>query len=164
MYRSLLLALLTALTISAVSAEDKKEEKPKPDLWAAEIVVADGFGTTGDNQVKVIVENLAKDSEFEGNIPVELVVIDKESGERASYSAEVESMRYNQKREALFSGVKAPTGKTVRFLAIIDPGKALEESNEDNNRKLFQITVSAPKPAPAPEASEVEETPAPEQE
>jgi len=141
-------------------AQDEEEVKPKPDLWAAEIVAPEGVVFGPSNTVTVIVENLMKDSELEGLVKIELVVIQKGSNERSSYFAEVEGMRHRQKREAVFQGVEVTNKDAVRFLAIVDPEKLVEESNEDNNRKLYQVWVEepapSPSPSPAPEAVEEE--------
>ena len=156
-----LLLLLSGLSLAEDKDKEEEKPKPKPDLWAAEIQAPEGLMFGPNNSVKVIVENLIKDTEIAGPVKVELVVIQPEEGGRQSYFAEVEGMRQGQKREAVFQGVEAKSRDKVRLLAIVDPEKTVEESNEDNNRRLYQVSIKSPKvsPTPEPETEEsVEET------
>lgn len=156
-----------ALGLTPLQAQD--ETLPLPDLWPMEIVVPNGLLPGANNQVKVIVTNLVKNSEIKGPVKIELVAIQVDSGERTSYFAEVEGMRHGQKREALFHGVNA-TGSSVKLLAILDPDKVVEEADEVNNRRLYQVWIKkAPEPASPTaeddaetEAGQPEETPQPE--
>lgn len=152
--RNLLKICLLALLVVTASAEDKEKDekvKPKPDLWAAEIQAPEGVVFGPKNTVKVIVENLIKDSEVAGPVKVELVVIQMDTSERQSYFAEVEGMREGQKREAVFQSVEAKNNDKVRLLAIVDPEKTVEESNEDNNRRLYQVSIKKPEASPSTE-------------
>lgn len=155
----ILLLLFLAQGLTPLLAED--EPKPQPDLWPAEIIAPQVvFGP--NNQIKVVVQNLIKDSEIQGKVKIELVVIQAESGERTSYFAEVDGMRHGDKKEAIFTGVAATNNDSIKLLAIVDPEKVVEESNEVNNRRLYQVWLKkAPEasPTPAPEgANETEET------
>ena len=136
-------------------AQDEEPLPPQPDLWAAEIVVPNGIVLGPDNQVKVIVENLIKDSEIQGPVKIELVVIQADSGDRASYFAVVDGMKHGQKREAVFTGVAATNPDSVKLLAIVDPEKTVEEANEVNNRRFYQVWLKRPpaaSPTPSPES------------
>jgi CARDB protein len=163
--RKLLLLWIVFLAhgLTPLLAEDE-EPAPQPDLWAAEIVAPEGGLVFGpNNQIKVIVQNLIKDSEVEGPVKIELVVIQADSGERASYFAEVDGMREGQKREALFSGVAVTNQDSVKLLAIVDPEKLIEEANEVNNRRLYQVWLKqAPAPSPTPPAEDEPEPATPE--
>ncbi|MCA9776280.1 MAG: hypothetical protein KC800_06170 [Candidatus Eremiobacteraeota bacterium] len=150
------LTAFLALGLTPLLAED--EPPPTPDLWAAEIVAPNGIVMGPNNQIKVIITNLIKDSEVPGPVKVELVVIQVDSGERASYFAEVEGMKHKQKREAIFNGVNAGSSDSVKLLAIIDPEKVIEEANEVNNRRLYQVWIKkAPSPSPSPAAEDQDE-------
>lgn len=152
MMKKLIYGLIACLClgINPVLAQD--EPPPTPDLWPTEIIAPNGIVIGPNNQIKVIITNLVKDSEVSVPVKIELVVIQAESGERASYFAEVEGMKHNQKREALFTGVAATDSDSVKLLAIIDPEKVIEEANEVNNRRLYQVWIKKA-PAPTPSAS-----------
>ena len=146
-----------ALSTNPILAED--EPPPTPDLWPTEIIAPDGIVMGPNNQIKVIITNLVKDSEVNVPVKIELVVIQAESGERASYFAEVEGMKHNQKREALFTGIAATNSDSVKLLAIIDPEKVIEEANEVNNRRLYQVWIKkAPSASPEAEGNGEPET------
>lgn len=156
----LILALVTGAATADKKDKDKKKDKKdkekvvlKPDLRPAEIICPEGVVFGPNNQVKVVVENLSKDSEFEGPVKVELVVIQNESTNRTSYYAEVEAMKFKKKREAVFS-VEAKNNDFVRLLAIVDHDKSIPEENEDNNRRLYKVSVkevnTEPSPSPSP--------------
>ena len=156
----LLLIIFLAQGFTPLLAED--EPPPQPDLWAAEIVCPEGIVFGPNNQIKVIVENLIKDSEIEGPVKIELVVIQTDSGERASYFAEVDGMKHGQKREAIFTGVAATNQDSVKLLAIVDPEKVHEEANEVNNRRLYQVWLKkapevSPTASPSPSVEDEEE-------
>lgn len=164
---SIFLAMLAA-TGPVLGADE--EPPPQPDLWAAEIIVLNGMTLGPNNQVKVLVENLVKDSEITGPIKVELVVIGTEPSDRASYFAEVNEVKYGKKTEVLFTGVAAKDPESVRLLSIVDPDKVVAESNEVNNRRLYKVWLKkAPEtatpeanPEAAPEAPEASPETAPE--
>ncbi len=163
--------LLFGLTLGAAYAEDEKAPKPDPDFYPVSIRLPEQGLALGANQLKVTFDNRAKDSEVEGNLKFELVVLGPDDA-RQSYFGEVDAMRFGQKREVLLEGVKVDTTENVRFLVILDPENSAKESNEDNNRYIFQAKIKGPeteKPetevpeAKAPE-TEVPEAKAPESE
>jgi len=132
--------------------EAKEEVKLKPDLWVTEIIAPNGLVQGATNQVKVIVENRSKDTKIEGKVKLELVVIQNESSDRMSYFSEVDGMGFRQKRETVFSNVDVKNGEFVRFLAILDPDKVVDEENEENNRKLYKVWVKKPESEAKPDA------------
>jgi len=148
--KKLIYGLMACLALGTNPVLAQDEPPPPPDLWPAEIIAPNGIVIGPNNQIKVIITNLVKDSEISAPVKIELVVIQAESGERASYFAEVEGMKHNQKREALFTGVAATDSDSVKLLAIIDPEKVIEEANEVNNRRLYQVWIKkAPTPSPS---------------
>lgn len=155
-----LILILVGLSCALGSADEAEKAKPKPDLVPIEIVVPAGIKPGMNNQVKILVDNTVKDSEVTGKVPVELVVISAQTGERLTYKAEVDGMGYHQKKEALFGEVRVPADtNTVRLLAVVDRDATIEEANKDNNRRLYQVTVLEPAAAPAPAQPQTEETP-----
>jgi hypothetical protein len=154
-----LLAMMLSLAGSVCSQPAAEAEKPKPaveaeearpDLWAREIVAPKGLLFGPGNEVRVIVENLTKESETASPVKVELVVIQSDPKDRASYFTEVESLRFGQKKEVVFTGVEVKNKEFVRLLAIVDSEKVVDESNEDNNRRLYKVWIKQAEPAPAP--------------
>lgn len=156
---SVRLTIIFLLFISLVSAwaEEEKKPTPKPDLWTATINLPEtGIVVGATNSAKVLVENRAKDSVLEGKVKVELVIIQSDTSERASYFAEVDGMRHQETREAKFEGLNVTNNDSIRMLVILDPDDAIKESNEDNNRHIFTAWVKkTPKPeaSPQPDAS-----------
>jgi hypothetical protein len=152
--RKLLILLIVFLAqgLTPLLAEEDETPPPQPDLWAAEIMAPEGIVLGPNNQVKVIIQNLVKDSEIEGTVKIELVVIQNDSGDRASYFAEVDGMKHGQKREATFTGIAATNSDSVKLLAIVDPDKTIEEANEVNNRRLYQVWIkkTGPEASPTP--------------
>lgn len=150
-----LLLVGAALTASlAEEAKDKEKPKdiPKPDLAPIEISVPNGLKAGIGSQVKVLVDNLTKSSDIKGKVAVELVVISVQTGERVSYRTEVDAMKFQQKKEAVFPDVRVPAAtKIVRLLAIVDPESGVEELTKDNNRRLFQVTLGDSGEAPSEE-------------
>ncbi len=151
LYRLLLLVILLLTPAFAQEEEEGEPAPPPPDLWAASIETPDGLLCGPTNKVKVVVENKAEESSLEGKVKVELVVI--QSGDRMSYFTEVEGMRFQEKREALFEGVEVKNKESVRLLVIVDPEKLVSESDEENNRRIMTAWVQEPAP-PAPEEDE----------
>ncbi len=150
---------LTACLADEAKEQSKEKVVPKPDLTPVEIVVPAGLKPGIGSQVKVLVDYLAKDSQIQGKVLVELIVISNQTGERLNYRAEVDAMKYKQKREVVFPEVRAPLStRTVRLLAIVDPEAMVEEGDEDNNRRLYQIAV-VESSTPAEATSPAEETP-----
>lgn len=151
-----LILSLVGLSCTLGAADEAEKAKPKPDLVPIEIVVPAGIKPGMNNQVKILVDNTVKDSAVAGKVPVELVVISAQTGERLTYKAEIDGMGYHQKKEALFGEVRVPADtNTVRLLAVVDRDATIEEANKDNNRRLFQVTVLEPTPPAAqPNAEE----------
>lgn len=149
--------LFVGIGLAACLAEEAKEQPqekvaPKPDLAPVEIVVPNGLKPGIGSQVKVLVDNLTKDSQVQGKVLVELVVISAQTGERLNYRTEVDAMKFKQKKEALFTEVRVPAStNTVRLLAIVDPESGVEEITKDNNRRLFQIAVTELQASPGAE-------------
>jgi CARDB len=166
----LILALAVGHSVAAQEDEgkdkDKKDEKKeevklKPDLWVSDIVAPQGLVFGPGNQVKVVVENLSKDTDISGKVKIELVVIQDDAAVRTSYFAEVDGMGYRKKREAVFT-VEAKNNDFVRFLVIVDPEKTVEEENEENNRRLYHVSIKKPVVSPSPSPAETPtETPTP---
>lgn len=168
------LLLVTALTLGTALAQDtdektdKKDKKEKvtvekvvlkPDLRPAAILTPAGIVLGPGNQVKVLVENLSKDSKFENKVKVELVVIQDKSSDRMSYFAELDPIPFGKKQELVFT-VEVKNDNFVRLLAIVDSEKVVEEENEDNNRRIYQVSIKKAEPTPTPSASPAEASPA----
>lgn len=141
--------------ISPLAAQENEEEvKPKPDLYCTDISAPDGIMEGKDNEVKALITNRTKDTNVEGKVKVELVVIQADANDRDSYFVEIDGMGHKTRREALFTGVQAKNPDHVRLLIIIDPEKMVEESNEDNNRRLHKAWVQNPDASPTPSPEE----------
>lgn len=140
---------------ATIAEDDKKEEKskPQPDLFCSDVGAPEGIVMGADNQVKAIITNLNKDSDFEGTVKVELVVIQADPTDRDSYFVEVDAMGKGTKREAIFTGVQAKNPDSVRLLVKVDPEEAVEETNENNNRRLYKAWIKSPNVEPSPTAS-----------
>lgn len=149
-------ALLALLSISSVCLADddmKEEKKPKPDLFCTDVSAPEGVVQGGDNKVRALITNLIKDSAVEGKVKVELVVIQADATVRDSYFLEVDAPGHNDKKEVLFTGVQVKNPDYVRLLIILDPEKAVDEVNEDNNRRLHKAWVKKQEVTPEPSAS-----------
>lgn len=159
---ALTVAVLVSLPLRAQEPSEepaktpaKEVVKPKPDLNVAEISCPKDLQPGPNNEVRVKVINRAKGSELSGKVKIELVVIQADSADRKSLYGEVDAMTFGQKKEAVFTGVEVKDGEFVRFLAIVDPDKAIDEGNEVNNRKLYKVwlkketPVATPSPAPS---------------
>jgi len=97
----------------------------------------------GSNQLKVTIENKARESEVEGKVKFELLVLSP-GDKRQSYFGELDAMSGGQKRQATLEGIEVDTLEPVRFLIIVDPDNVIKESNEHNNRYIFQGKVKPP--------------------
>lgn len=136
--------LFFGLLLGAAHAEDKvPEPKPKPDFCPVSIRLPEKGLSMGANQLTLTIENRAKESDAEGKIKYELVVLSADNS-RQSYFGEVDAMRYGQKKDVVIDGVQVNTQENVRFLVILDPENVSEESNEDNNRYIYQAKIKAP--------------------
>ena len=129
MMKKLIYGLIACLClgINPVLAQD--EPPPTPDLWPTEIIAPNGIVIGPNNQIKVIITNLVKDSEVSVPVKIELVVIQAESGERASYFAEVEGMKHNQIAEDV----------TARQAMPVDAEKAAGADDTQEEAPLMQI-------------------------
>lgn len=146
--------LVLGLGLSAVSAQEG-ETKPKPDFRPSNIVMPEQGLVPGANKIRISIENRSKDSEVSGKVNFELVVLTLDGG-RQSYLGEFEAMRFGQKREVTLEGIEIGSQEKVRFLVILDPENLVEETNEGNNRYLFQAQVKKPSAeTPKPESSVV---------
>lgn len=135
-----IIALCFALSFGWTSALGQ-QDSPLPDLWPAEIATPKGIRSGGNNEVRVIVENRGEGSRLDGTVTVELIVIELETKERTSYTTVINAMNHGRKSEAVFTDVTAKGPELVRFLAIVDPDEEIRESNELNNRKLYQVRL-----------------------
>ena len=150
---AMFLALISVFSFALADDEKKEKSKPKPDFFCTDVSAPDGVVQGGDNKVRALITNLVKDSQVEGKVKVELVVIQADAADRDSYFLEIDAMGQNDKKEALFTGVQVKNPDYVRLLIIVDPDKAVEEASEDNNRRLHKAWVKKAEVAPEPSTS-----------
>lgn len=141
--------LLLALTMGAAVADEDEEKKddapkdPRADIQVESIDTPEGLHPGQGNKVKVRILNRSKDNHIEVPIKVRLVVIPK-NGERTTHELQLEKLERDRKEDLVFESIELFEAQPVRILVIADPEHLIDETNENNNRRIFSAPVMQP--------------------